>query len=593
METYRLGELGLPKHIGKIAASLNPLSQMDLQQVATVFLDSQRKWEVLQKLLQSEMQTRSPMLDGLKKAETVARLRMQVCLNIKASWRKLPLELWDRIFLSYLDATRNRIHEKSFQEINRMATQAPGTISLVCKFWQALTHAVPSIWKDVTIPAVEPPPGSAVPVIITENIERIFTRLNRIAVNPHSLSLTISVPLTKSPTDSDGDSDAEEMQQAQKDKVAQRNEGIPIHSLLKCHPGVRFAERVCLDIPAYRREAVLHLGTLEFCASSSVVIIGSLIFPRGTTSAHAFPAVKKAVLVDAIDYGSIPSYVPWAQLTHLFLGEGITLKGLYQVLGLCGSLIQGAFFVEDHPEETPTALPTTLYHLTGLSITRYCLPDPDDYYSECGIDCGTGVPDMPCANVSFPALQFLRVFGDDVSFATFGNLTRLTAVGVGFPYKLDDILNGCPLLSELVVSISLPGKEAQLDPLVYNPDRPKGALLQIIALRVGEDTHVAQAAQDPIYRERQQVELKALVADMGVEVSVQAVSDGASEGVLDYRPRLDRKRIRHWDSGVMDIFEDKWEFTTSIGPTGLKTLIESAVAMVLGAAAPVIALDRE
>ncbi|KAJ3544556.1 hypothetical protein NMY22_g2745 [Coprinellus aureogranulatus] len=297
MEAYRLGELGLPKHIGKIAASLNSLSQMDLQQVATVFLDSQRKWEVLQKLLQSEMQTRSPMLDGLKKAETVARLRMQVCLSIKASWRKLPLELWDRIFVSYLDATRNGLRGKSFQEINRMATRAPGTLSLVCKFWQALTHVVPSIWKDVTIPAVEPPLDKPLPIIVTGNIERIFTRLNRIAANPHSLSLTISVPVSKVPTDSGEDSDEgsedSEVRRAPSNKETGMNEGIPIHALLQCHPAVRFAERVCLDIPASRRETILHLGTLEFCASSSVIIIGSQIFPAGATSAQTFRAVKK------------------------------------------------------------------------------------------------------------------------------------------------------------------------------------------------------------------------------------------------------------------------------------------------------------
>ncbi|KAJ3504802.1 hypothetical protein NMY22_g17798 [Coprinellus aureogranulatus] len=292
------------------------------------------------------------------------------------------------------------------------------------------------------------------------------------------------------------------------------------------------------------------------------------------------------------------------------MGEGISLEDFYHVLGLCGSLIQGAFFVEDHPEETPTALPTTLYHLTTLTITRYCLPEPGNCYSRPRVERGTGVPDMPCANVSFPALSVLRVFGDDISFATFGNLTRLTAVGVGFPYKLDHILNGCPLLFELVASISLSGKEAPLDLLVYDPDRPKGAFLQFIALvcvvnygdiygyskplreivvsrSPNQSTFRGlnpanlkrfiiryqafrslwwQADSDPVGR--QQAELGTLIANMGVEVSVQIVS----EGTHNYRPRLDRNRIKHWDSGVMDMLEDRWEFTTSIGPPGPKTL---------------------
>jgi hypothetical protein len=197
---FQFFQLGLPLPIITMAESLSLLSQEDLQQVEHVYQDSLRKFIALQALIRSEGNCQSPLLNGLKQAGTVALLRMRVCFSLRAAWRRLPIELWDRIFSHYLDNIRSGYPEAGIRTINKMATSAPRTLCLVSKFFNAVTQATSSIWKDMTVPTMEPPPDSSPLLVPIGNIGHILDRLNRVAATPHSSCLTISL-------DSDHDRD--------------------------------------------------------------------------------------------------------------------------------------------------------------------------------------------------------------------------------------------------------------------------------------------------------------------------------------------------------------------------------------------------
>lgn len=596
-----------------IAGSLNPLSQHNLQQVAAMFQHSKAQREMTRRLVQSEAQIQSPMLEGLKQAEAVARFRMQVCLNIGAAWRRLPLEIWDRIFTYYLFAIRSGLPGSTFDDTNRMAMSAPGTLSLVSKFWRAVVLAVPSIWKDVTVPVFEHPSNDSSPIVPIGRVESLLSRLNRIYATPHSLSLTISLPKPQIPTAaSDVDDEESTVSQPATQLVT---DGIPVHIILQCHPIVPVVERVCAFVPRdQRKELGTHLGPLKFSSASSLVIVG--LGPLGgADSAVRFPAVKNAVLIDAIYGLDIPTSFPWAQLTNLLLGDNIGLKKMYSVLSMCTSLVRGSFWLhEEFHENAPTATPTTLHFLRELSIIQYKDVNPERH-SESQGHHNLNLRPIPCPNLSFPALSELRVFGDDISFGTFSNLTRLTAIGAFFPYDLDTILDSCPSLVELFVSISLwdnfsSNSGTSVISLVYNPDRPRGKFLQVIALMcTAMSEHDINNAIRPLctvvssrtVRHGTLADTENLSPLKRLFVRYQADSEAyfLSDGVLqflaertsvafqpfrtdrlellcqsltrfggshEYWPRLDRDHIKHWEDGMMDILEENWQYTTRSRP---------------------------
>ncbi|TEB25971.1 hypothetical protein FA13DRAFT_1124180 [Coprinellus micaceus] len=416
MVEYRLHQLGLPPTVVSIAKSLNPLSQAEMQQVVAVYHDSSRKHAILRALIQSEANRQSPMLEGLQRAETTALLRMRVCLSIRSAWRRLPLELWDRIFAHYLDTIRTGFPGNDFSEINKMATLAPGTLSLVSNIWKAVIQATPSIWKDIAVPTIDPPPGCSQLLIPIRQMESMLGRLNRVVATPHSLSLTISLTskLDSKGWDSDGESEYyydedEDDEESDNTKAAGKRrkateEGIPLQVLLHSHAVIASAQRLHVSIPSnYRRETPVEVGMLKFSSVSSLVVVGPDIFPGNTDSALCFPAVQKAVLIGITGSESIPTYVPWAHLTHLLLGDGISLAETYRVLGLCTSLVKGSFWMSEVLDGNHSlAVPSTVPHLTELALIRR-KRDKRNFRSHPLSD----PPLMSFFNLSFPKLTQL------------------------------------------------------------------------------------------------------------------------------------------------------------------------------------------
>ncbi|TEB25952.1 hypothetical protein FA13DRAFT_1737862 [Coprinellus micaceus] len=151
IEEFRITELGLSADVVAIALRFDPPSDEDKEcgaQATRRYDDGLRK---LQQIIALEQGSQSQILTQLSGAESLCRHRIMACRSILAPWRRLPLEIWDRIFAFFIGAAIDRFNN----EYGKLGTTAPGTLSRVCRVWQAVIQQTPSIWTDLTILAGE------------------------------------------------------------------------------------------------------------------------------------------------------------------------------------------------------------------------------------------------------------------------------------------------------------------------------------------------------------------------------------------------------------------------------------------------------
>jgi hypothetical protein len=190
--THNTAQLELPQDILILAECFGAPSTQALQQVENVLQDYRLKLGVIQWFVEAEPQHSSGcMMQKLRETEEVACARIAVCASIRATWRRLPLELWDQIFLHYLKASRD-LPENTDLVLNsrhRCPSSTPVTLSTVCKPWRAAVLATPSVWGDVTLPMFTAYGDQ--PSVKTSYAEQILARLDRLAASPRPRSLTL------------------------------------------------------------------------------------------------------------------------------------------------------------------------------------------------------------------------------------------------------------------------------------------------------------------------------------------------------------------------------------------------------------------
>ncbi|KAJ3536561.1 hypothetical protein NMY22_g5990 [Coprinellus aureogranulatus] len=128
---YRLTDLGLPDRFMRIAGSPQSPSVDDLEFIERISKDCARKLSAIEELLELEqMYPGSPLSRKLVEALPILQCRLAGCATVRSAWRKLPFELWDRIFTYYLAIVRTAPLETwSADQVDRQASCAPQTLS--------------------------------------------------------------------------------------------------------------------------------------------------------------------------------------------------------------------------------------------------------------------------------------------------------------------------------------------------------------------------------------------------------------------------------------------------------------------------------
>jgi hypothetical protein len=198
--------------------SLQPPSPTDRQLVGETMQCSQKLLETIRPALGLEEKKNSYMARTLLQAEIIARYRIMACLSVGATWRKLPEELWDKIFVFYLDETRVQARrdvgrprpastsyltaylqsmgglpsggagpppERSGERVDRRVMNAPLPLLGVCRAWRAAALSTPSLWSNVVISSVATETAvGTVPFIAASDAARLMPRLKGIVINP-------------------------------------------------------------------------------------------------------------------------------------------------------------------------------------------------------------------------------------------------------------------------------------------------------------------------------------------------------------------------------------------------------------------------
>ncbi|KAJ3541882.1 hypothetical protein NMY22_g3711 [Coprinellus aureogranulatus] len=459
IEVFRLTEIGLPEDILKIAQSMDDPLEEDLQRVEAVLRGYKTKLDAIRGLVAAEpyyvgsSASRSPMIERLWCVESMAKHRVYACINVRAAWRRIPVELWDRIFSHVVDALRSqrniRLNVKTDASTLRM--NAPAAISLVCKTWKAAVFATPSIWRDVIVLAKEDT-TKAQPVIRAEDADLILSRLDRLASNSQLWDLTVKV--------CDG---------SREEKVS----GISLPLLLRCHTALPFVER--FSFTATRLSG--YLCGLSLPKVTSMVMVASRNTSFNENPLPHFPQLSKAVFVDLAGQHELYRHLPYSQLTHLFLGKIFDAPEMVVVLRQCPGLRYGGFWLAGrasigfgygplHPPPPPVGVALAMPHLVELIIVNQFFPN------------------MSFQGLTFPNLVKMKIYCD-VSLAegqlrACPNITHLTLQGsrmLQLSSGLRDVIRSCPFLTELTA----PWLQ-DVDSLVYDPKQINGQHLEILTL---------------------------------------------------------------------------------------------------------------
>lgn len=606
--------------------SLESLSQQNLSRLETVIQDHEQRLETIRGLLRLEGHLiELPIAWGLRHAETIAEHRVRAASSARASWRKLPLELWDRIFASYLLAIRHRSsqaagmmqkpgrygHTKQMDEeglsLDLAAMNAPCLLRRVCSAWRQAVAASPSIWSNIVIDITsKKTPIGVIPFVSSSRASYICSRLEKVAFHhvPWSFSIYENNTAAKSSSD----------------------DLLPISSFFR-----RYASTIELvdrfKLYAYTFDAI-HLENLHLPAVSSVVMVSCSNGSRSRYRAMPNTRITKAVLINSLELstGNVPQILPWHQLTHLTVGGGdFSGENMRGVLQLCTSLRKACFFIDyilfsdttpkwydELPKDTTTL--TCLEHLTILDRS-----DHDETFR------------LPLDNLIFPSLSTLRIFGSYIRdtpvahyMQPFSGVTCLSLVvssceGSGHGgYEMAAIVDGCPRLVELVLYVE-DDYPRFLSPLILHPNKPRArhlkrltllcnpsaftntqgffwhlntmleilrdivssrtassppadtlpsSILELLILRItGQAAYPGAQRPQPHFQKEmvREVELKIAktLEEFAGKEGLQLSLEVTDQVISDFAPFPSGK---HWDHGAMDFIDDHWELTTSLAP---------------------------
>ncbi|KAJ3533834.1 hypothetical protein NMY22_g7168 [Coprinellus aureogranulatus] len=271
---------------------------------------------------------------------------------------------------------------------------------------------------------------------------------------------------------------------------------LPLSSLIQYHSSLYSVIRLSIIGP----RLAVRLGDLFLSSVASM-----LVQPTQQQPTHCFvdcfphlPNLKRAVLVGVMSDLYFPHNLPWAKLTHLFLGNELNTQEVQAILRICTSLHEACFLLLPHRRDAPWGHgnlgvgTSTLQHLTDLTIMRS--------------NGGNTPMHLRFDHLSFPSLSSMKVFlGLDISLAAVqlnscAHLTHLTLVGCQFQvepgYHIGAILDACPLLEELVAPVQ-GYKEELYQQLTYDPGQPRGRHLRVLILLCAGISDIHLRMNDP------------------------------------------------------------------------------------------------
>ena len=354
-------------------------------------------------------------------------------------WR-LPFEIMAEIFKYCLSPGGPNYSEPSHHSYQLTASQ----LCLVCQHWRSIAIATPALWANLTIKAQEQHLGHH-PRVKSQHVRHILKTMDRVANYPWALVVKASA---KGPRPS-------------------RDENAVLLSLL------------------LHRPASLSLKTLTVIADPLAVGMGNLCFPRVTSAVihcsswpenpnavnpdlPSLPNLTHAVLANITSDKSIPTQIPWSNLTHLFL-DGDTTMDIRQwraIFKMCTSLQRGAFrsYFDisnevAYPEPTEAVLPD----LTDLAFL------------------GASPFEEPVYGLSLPSLSKLQMYTNwntpawDFNHAAdlYANLTHLTLISQDrvSGETWTQIFDTTPRLTELFFLIKCDIEEV-CDYLTFDAEKP-------------------------------------------------------------------------------------------------------------------------
>ncbi|KAJ3534750.1 hypothetical protein NMY22_g6787 [Coprinellus aureogranulatus] len=623
---YRLDALDLPDKIKDMVRVLSAPSPEDRQDLMGALRGYQDAYRTVRKLQDSEGQNRnSKMNRHLHHVVYIAWFRLTACKSVVAAWRRLPVELWDKIFAFYMESSRCQVKGTVDPNIvpalplgqdgrstgpslpheiqaDFAAMDFPGALQTVCHAWKTAVLSSPSIWSQIAVFMHLRHTGiGMIPFVWSIHVNRLLYRLKRIKVNPCPWSLSIgeawSNPYVPDPSD------------------------LPV-SCVFAHAEIPWDTMVSLKL-VVRSYFGPYFQQLNLPSVASLVMVfnGSQHSPTALKLAHA-PSLRKAVILSRVTLmgEQTPQDFLWPQLTHLlFMGKlnGLHVQGL---LRLCSSLHHASFIVAD-VEDPSLYTPTWCHSEPGESVTLDSLEELDIIIHD-----GCNALDVPLVDIQFPALTSLRLFSVYASGAqltnylrSFASLTRLSLVASRKStyhghYSIIDVLDTCPLLVELVAT-----SEGELGPLfeslAFAEDQPRGRYLRTIAILCDCGTDMNQFSGYPYYiipvdafesiisaahnltasRRRQgapdgPAHLERLVIRLTeshnpnlilegrlhlkrrIETTLQPfVDDGLQLSVEVLPQKLKGFKPypsgKHWDEGALDFIDERWEYTASMPPT--------------------------
>ncbi|TEB06400.1 hypothetical protein FA13DRAFT_1722918 [Coprinellus micaceus] len=269
---------------------------------------------VLQGIIEAEARSGGNISIILWRAEQIYRVRLSACSSIGTAWRKVPLELWDKVFRHYLAAIRGSgpvsdPFKRAKADPNKLAMFAPNTLSTVCKAWRSIVTSLSTLWTDITLlpMPVSESDTNRPPLLASADVVPVLTRLHRLTKQSLPWSLTIA--------------------NGRPPQLLTAN-SIPFPLFLESQAALRFL--ACLCICATHHP--LNLADMMIPSITSLVVDAG---GPGFANIPNLPNLTKATLLNMVADVDSTTHTPWASLTHPFIGNHLNPQHVHTVLRMC------------------------------------------------------------------------------------------------------------------------------------------------------------------------------------------------------------------------------------------------------------------
>ncbi|RDB26398.1 hypothetical protein Hypma_006229 [Hypsizygus marmoreus] len=257
---------------------------------------------------------------------------------------QLPLEILLEIFTVAMQSDDGSRRSESADGILSLSPNPhadPEVFAQVCQWWREIATSATSLWTTIHIYKPQP-----------QHLPKIALWFGRSGA--HGLSITVTQPVqgyqkTQRPT-----------QDALALLVTQAHRWQSIH----------------FSLFGYDHQALsgMSLGDLPILESASVFLgtWDQINADRFWSVVHASPALRRANW--GRSYSTMPTHVPWAQLTHLGFGCTLSLDSLLQFLELCPKVVELNVAALTSPvwplPDLRSQPPLLLQHLRTMSFLR-------------------------------------------------------------------------------------------------------------------------------------------------------------------------------------------------------------------------------